>query len=147
MYYISDGSQGNASVQRTPSDALITASTLQVRKPSLTQSPSVPTLATSPPTITNGARRPSPNILLPTNSSPLPGSAPAKRRLSVPLPQENIFSRSSDASSNASSSSRRPSYVSALLAGSGKTFQKLKTRFNCNIWMYFVIQSIVYISM
>ena len=77
----------------------------------------------------------------------MPGSAPAKRRLSVPLPQENIFSRSSDASSNASSSSRRPSYVSALLSGSGKTFQKLKTRFRCNfIYVFRYPEPIVYFN-
>ena len=63
----------------------------------------------------------------------------------MPLPQENIFSRSSDASSNASSSSRRPSYVSALLAGSGKTFQKLKTYLRCK-YVFRYPEHIVYFN-
>ena len=86
----------------------------ELRKKSLAQSPSDPSLVSG-----NGRRRPSPNILLPTQSSPLPGSISYKRRLSVPLPQEGLLSPSSDLSSNASTP-RRPSYVSAKLAASGR---------------------------
>ena len=104
----------------------------QLRKPSLTQSPSDTSLRSS-----NGTRRPSPNILLPTTSSPLPGTSKIsayQRRLSVPLPQGGIFSSSPNASnasfdsiteSQGSSVSRRPSYVSLRLADPGRTLINL----------------------
>ena len=82
--------------------------------------PSVPSIVCDTPPSNGTPRRASPNILHPTKSSPLPFCSSSRRRLSVPIPQDGLFSPSPDLSSDASSSPRRPSYVSCHLAASGR---------------------------